>query len=182
MKIKIKIVPLKPEQYPELNKMATLIGEFIQYWGFKSIHGRIWTYLYLSKAPLNTHQLTQVLKISNPLASRSVSELLHYQLILEAEKGVNGVLCFKANPDVSQAIATVLKQREKIMLTAIETHFSKLKVSRKKDSMPQIDENRLKLVGQWIKLAQSYLDLGLSFAGTEFDPFSHPEILLEELK
>jgi DNA-binding transcriptional regulator GbsR (MarR family) len=182
MKIKKKLVSLKAQQFPELSKLADLIGEFIRYWGFKSIHGRIWTYLYFSKTSLNTHQLTQVLKISNPLVSRSVAELLEYKVILAVEKGVNGVLCFTANPDVTQAIVTVLKQREKKMLTMIESHLPKLKQPKKRNSMPLIDEGKIQLVEQWIKLAQSYLDLALSFGGTEFDPFTHPEKHLEEFE
>jgi DNA-binding transcriptional regulator GbsR (MarR family) len=180
MKIKKKIPVLKPEYFLELSKFASLVGEFIEYWGFKKVHGRIWTYLFLAREPLSTHDLTQVLKISNPLVSRSISELLKYEVVLEAGKGPNGVLCFRANPNVSGVIATVLKNREKKLLSLIEEKCEKLDGVQKDkiSTRPQINHENLELVKKWVKLCQNYLDLAIALNGTELDPFSNPEGLL----
>ena len=33
-------------------------GDFIEYWGFKSIHGRVWAYLTISARPLSQTEIT----------------------------------------------------------------------------------------------------------------------------
>jgi HTH-type transcriptional regulator, glycine betaine synthesis regulator len=92
MKIKKRETKLKPENFRELLETADLIGDFIEYWGFKKVQGRIWASLFLMSEPLNTRQLMELLNISSFLVSISVAELMKYGVILEAGKGRNGVL------------------------------------------------------------------------------------------
>ena len=51
----------KPSPYPELDELAEFVGEFIQYWGFKRIHGKIWAHLFLSEVPLDATTLVSSL-------------------------------------------------------------------------------------------------------------------------
>jgi two-component system phosphate regulon sensor histidine kinase PhoR len=55
-----------------LHSLSEQIGDFIQYWGFKKIHGMIWTHLYLSSTPLSAHELIQkaIQNINLPLAEK----------------------------------------------------------------------------------------------------------------
>ena len=161
MKIKKREPRLRPEEFSQLLEAADLVGDFIQYWGFKKVQGRIWACLFLMNEPLNTRQLVELLGISNSLVSISVAELLRYRVILEVEKGRNGVLLYRANPEVGAVIAGVLRSREQKLLKRIQESSSKLHPSAKA-ALRMSEENIKKLQG-WVQLAESLLETGIGF-------------------
>ena len=95
MKPKLKQRKLHPSKDPELARLAGVVGQFIEYWGFKEVQGRLWLYLFVSHDPLSSTELAQLLKISPALVTQSVKILLQYQVILTAPKGQNGVLRYR---------------------------------------------------------------------------------------
>jgi len=101
---------------PELSKLEDLIGDFIQYWGFKKLHGRIWTHLFLSENPMDTQELMNRLGVSKGMMSIVLRELLEFQVIYQAEEGKYGTVLYRANPDLTAVITNVLRQRELPML------------------------------------------------------------------
>ncbi len=107
-------------QLPELQELSEQIGEFIHYWGFKRVHGRIWTQLFLSDKPLDSADLVRQMKISKALVSISVRELLEYEVITEAGKSDRGTNLYSVNHDVLQVILNVLRGREKRLLGRIQ--------------------------------------------------------------
>lgn len=119
---------------PELQRVSDGVGQFIQYWGFKAIHGRIWTLLYLSSTPLSAAQVARALKVSKTLLSFSITELLEYSVIQEAGRGVKRTVYFRANPNINSVIANVLQLREKKLIEKIEESVEKLSSS--------LDQNR----------------------------------------
>ena len=66
---------------PSVQKLSLSIGNFIRYWGFRRIHGAIWTQVFLSKTPLSCTDLTERLGLSKALISPALEELCHYHLI-----------------------------------------------------------------------------------------------------
>ena len=91
--------------YPsELDALAEQVGEFIQYWGFKKVHGRIWTHLWLSDHPLDAGDLGKRLQISKALVSMSIADLLEYDVIQEVGRGEQGTTLYRSNPDQTQVI------------------------------------------------------------------------------
>lgn len=143
---------------PELEEMAERVGEFIQYWGFKKIHGKIWTHLYLSEKPLDAQDLIKRLGVSKALMSFSLNDLQEYQVILEAGKSDRNTQLFVANPDVLAVILNVLRRREKRMLAQIYSSYKMLSEieSREKQSI-HICEDRLAALGNMINQAQTTL-------------------------
>lgn len=107
-------------QLPELQELSEQIGEFIHYWGFKRVHGRIWTQLFLSERPLDSADLVRQMKISKALVSISVRELLEYEVIMEAGKSDRGTNLYSVNHDILQVILNVLRGREKRLLGRIQ--------------------------------------------------------------
>ncbi len=97
---------------PELEDLADQIGEFIHYWGFKRIHGRIWTHIYLAAKPLDAADLVRQMKISKALVSISLRELIDFEVIEEVGKSSRGTHLYRANPDILKVILSVLRQRE----------------------------------------------------------------------
>src|SRR5262245_22326676 len=61
--------------------VCNAIGEFIEYWGFKRIQGRVWTYLALSAEPRSQQDLAKGLNVSKALMSSTVAELERLGLV-----------------------------------------------------------------------------------------------------
>lgn len=111
---------------PELHELAEQIGEFIHYWGFKRVHGRIWTHLFLAKKPLDAADLVRQMSISKALVSISLRELLDYEVIQEVGKSPRGTNLYRTNPDILSVILSVLRQREKRMLSRVQAAHESL--------------------------------------------------------
>jgi len=62
-------------------RVCEATGEFIAWWGFKSIHGRIWALLALSRDPVSQAELSRTLGVSRALVSGAIAELLEYGLV-----------------------------------------------------------------------------------------------------
>src|SRR4051812_25087650 len=112
---------------PELEDLAEQIGEFIEYWGYKKVHGRIWTHLILSETPLDATALIRRLGISKALASMSLADLISPGVIYEAGRGKRGTILYAPNLNLTQVILNVLRQRERRMLARIAASFALLK-------------------------------------------------------
>ena len=150
---------------PELDDLASEVGEFICYWGFKKIHGRIWTHVYLSDLPLDAGQLMQRLKVSKALISLSVNDLLKYEVIRESGKSARGTQTYTSNPDVLDVILNVLRRRERKMLAKAETSHRMLS-SLNEESLKRakLHGERLVGMGRMIHQAQNALNSLLELA------------------
>lgn len=89
-------------------------GDFIEYWGFKSIHGRIWAYLAISTKPLSQRELADALEMSKGSISVAVNELIEYGLV-RLSSAHRHAPC-EAVMDVWPVIVGVLRTREWILL------------------------------------------------------------------
>lgn len=109
----------KISMHPEIDEVAGRVGEFIQYWGFKRIHGKIWTHLFLSDVPLDATTLVKRLKVSKALISFSIHDLLEYNVIRQVARGRGRTVLYEASPDVTGVILNVLRLRERKMMTQV---------------------------------------------------------------
>lgn len=150
---------MKNNNLPELEYLAELVGEFIQYWGFKKIHGKIWLNLYLSDTPLDASALMSKLNVSKALISISLKDLLDFNVILEQGLSGDGTRLYSANPDLSIVITHVLRQREKVMMGKIQAAFTQLKkISKEEISSNKIEMSRIKDLDKFIKTGEKGLD------------------------
>jgi HTH-type transcriptional regulator, glycine betaine synthesis regulator len=138
-----------------LDTVAERIGAFIEYWGFKKIHGRIWAHVFLADGPIGTDELIRRLRVSKALMSMSIADLMAYDVIREAGKGPRGVMRYSANPDVTEVIFNVLRARERRMLASITEAFGEL---RKQPDASGLDRSRLESLGELVELAEHALD------------------------
>jgi len=107
---------LNPTAPKELKRLAGAVGDFIRYWGFRRIHGQVWTQVYLSATPLSGADLTRTLGVSKALVSPALKELEFYDLIRRAAGGDEKTKRYEANPDVFSVIQKVLREREQKLL------------------------------------------------------------------
>jgi DNA-binding transcriptional regulator GbsR (MarR family) len=122
-------------QTSELNDFSDQFGNLMHNWGFKRIHGRIWSRLFISSRPLDAADLIEALNISKALVSISLRELLNVKAVEEVGRSSRGTNLFRANADLSSVYLEVLKQRERKMLEMTSTSLH---------SLTSLDEIQLK--------------------------------------
>jgi len=157
-------------ELPELEDIAEQIGEFIQHWGFKKIHGRIWTHLFLSKDPLDAGELIRRLKVSKALISMSLKDLLEYDVIQEVGRGRKGVVYYRASSDITANVVNVLRSRERRMLARMNASYRLLRdVKASEKEASKLDLGQVKALGDLIEVAESSLDSFIAMSEAEFD-------------
>lgn len=159
---------------PELDELASEVGEFICYWGFKKIHGRIWTHVYLSRTPLDAGQLTRRLRVSKALISLSINELLEFEVIQESSKSNRGTQTYVANPNILNVISGVLRKRERKMLTKAETSCKLLaSIEPERIDQAELHQGRVDGIGRLISEAQDVLTGFLELTAIDFKGWLH---------
>lgn len=154
-------------QESQFKEFSDAVGDFIRYWGFRRIHGQLWTQIYLSQESLSGVQLMRKLGVSKALVSPGLSELVKLKLIFSYQ--VDGrTKTYTANPDVFGVIREVLKTREQNLITKAKKSFDELneKISAA-GSNYGIEETRLKNVGEMIVAATVAIDLVIKSADCE---------------
>lgn len=152
--------PAKVKILPELKELEELVGNFIQYWGFKKIHGRIWAHLYTSAVPLDTQSIMARIKVSKGLMSIALRDLLEYEVVVPASTGKYGVTYYKANDDLMFVITNVLRAREAIMLSAVGSCVDRL-ANKSEDELTgsQLDFAKIQSIKAMTESAQSLLTM-----------------------
>ncbi len=142
-----------------LQKLSLSIGHFIRYWGFRRIHGAIWTQLYLSNDSLSCTDLTKRLGVSKALISPALDELCNYKLIHEAPAPNDKTKVYRASENISEVIQHVLKTRESKMLAQITKDFSDF--SQSNPEKEDCNSKRIETLGEMIHSANLMLGLML---------------------
>jgi DNA-binding transcriptional regulator GbsR (MarR family) len=152
----------------EFDDVAERVGEFIQYWGFKRIHGKIWTHLYLSSVPLDATTLVRRLRVSKALVSFSMRDLLEYNVIREVARGRGRTVLFEANPDVTSVILNVIRLRELKMMSTVRLAAERLN-QHSSDALLEMKISGKKLddLRGMIESAENFLHFILSADGME---------------
>jgi DNA-binding transcriptional regulator GbsR (MarR family) len=164
---------------PELEDVANQVGVFIEYWGFKNVHGRIWAHLFLSSTPLDAGQIMDRLKISKALTSMSLSELMQNDVIQVAGKGDRGSVLYKANTDLISIISNVLRSRERRMLCRTSAAAKNLKgLPNDKRKTVELDSSRVNCLINMIEQAEKCLDGFLAMSKVDFSSLSDFTALL----
>lgn len=155
----------------EVHLLADQVGDFIEYWGFRKIEGRIWTYLFLSKTALNAEQLMQLTGISKAMLSLSLQQLLEYDVVRKAFPDRERGQAYIANPNVMEVIGQVLRTRERQLLGKIHSSYHCAKESLKAEPSTSIHPERLQFLGQMVKSSVKLLDSFLSLQSLDLIPF-----------
>jgi DNA-binding transcriptional regulator GbsR (MarR family) len=146
---------MEKQEILRLQVLSTLVGHFIRYWGFRNIHGQIWTVIYLSREPLSGVEIKKLLEVSKALVSPALKELEEEGLIFQAESENSKTKRYAAKEDVSEIIRNVLKRREKPLIDQIQKIFSEIESKDGENS--SLDSQRLKNIGSMIQTAQMLL-------------------------
>ncbi len=145
-------------------RVGEAVGGFIEYWGFKAIHGRVWTLLALRTTPLSQTEIAKTLGVSRSLISGAVSELVDYGLVQPVGDHRNAP--YEAVFDMWPTIADVLRRREWMLLeaarVALEGAVEEAELLRSQGHVPNYDVGRIKTLYAMTELAQSMLRILIS--------------------
>ena len=97
------------------------VGAFIETWGFRSIHGRVWTLLALRAQPMAQTEIADLLGVSRSMVSLAVSELVHYGLVRPLSEHRNAP--YEARLDVWPTITDVVRNREWMLIERARLTF-----------------------------------------------------------
>ena len=153
---------MKNQDFYALSELASGVGDFIRYWGFRKIHGQIWTLVYLSEKPLSGIEIIKILNVSKALVSPALKELESEKLIFEIKSENAKVKRYVAVDDVGAVIGKVLEKREKPMMNQISEALQKLKKNEVSEMKDFLNSKRLKEIDQMIGTAQMGLALLLA--------------------
>lgn len=104
----------------EMVQLSETVAELLHAWGFKRVHGRIWSHLLLADSLLDAAELVKRLKISKALVSISIREMLNYGFVEEASLSSHGTQLYRANKDLHAIAQTVIQKREKELLNRVK--------------------------------------------------------------
>ena len=109
-----------------LKNIVDGIGSFIEYWGFRKIHGRIWGLLFLSDKPLSTPEIIEILGVSKALTSGAINELLEHNLIEKVGEVKYGGYSYCTTKSPAEAVREIIKNRELVLLHNIDENVDAL--------------------------------------------------------
>ncbi len=151
---------MKKQELLKLRKFSGYVGDFIRYWGFRRIHGQIWTVIYLSPEPKSGVEIVELLKVSKALVSPALKELEKEGLITQVRSENSKTKRYQAEEDVEKIVKGVLHRREKPMLKKISESFAEM---AGKDGLPiELKLDRLRKMEAMIQAAQLSLELLLN--------------------
>lgn len=92
--------------------VAEMMGELVEFWGFKASMGRVWTTLYLAPAPLSADQVVDETGLSVGAVSMALSELGQWGLVERVARPGARKRFYEADTDVWGVVRRIVRERE----------------------------------------------------------------------
>jgi DNA-binding transcriptional regulator GbsR (MarR family) len=140
--------------------VADQIGRLMDFWGFKRVHGRVWTILFLAEQPLSAADIRHRLDISVGATSMALAELRRWGAVREVHSGSRSVH-FEPETNIWRLVSRVLQDRERRMLDeTLELFEDALAVLRTGiDGVPCSSARRVERLVWLTRLARGMLDM-----------------------
>lgn len=139
-------------------------GDFIEWWGFRAIHGRVWTLLAITGRPLSQMDISVLLDVSRSLVNGAVLELEEWGLVERV--GDHRRAPIVAVTEVWPIITQVLRTREWMMIErvrlALEAAAQEADVHYLRTGQQPFSRERLHELMQLTEMAQSFLKVILN--------------------
>ena len=139
------------------------VGTFIEWWGFKAIHGRIWTLLALHRSPMSQAAISRSLGVSRALVSGAVSEMMEFGLIHPTQGGRQAP--YTAVMDIWPIISDILRDREWRMIEAVqmalEAAIEEAELAED-DGAPRWSVERMRLILGLTEMAHTFIKIIVS--------------------
>jgi DNA-binding transcriptional regulator GbsR (MarR family) len=158
-----KLDAATPPLSPELYRACEAVGQVVELWGFKRVHGMIWMYIYLHNTPVSTKDIQGALGVSAGLVSMSLAELQHWAVVHRHSAPGERKDFYTAEINIGRPIMKVLREREAYQLGVMVESLRAVRASLSEEHDPlavqQLDALiRLSALGQ--ELFNRFLELG----------------------
>jgi len=142
-------------------EVCSAVGVFIEYWGFKSVHGRVWTLLAMRRKALAQSEIAELLGVSRSLISGTIHELVKLGLVRPVGEGRHAP--FEAILDVWPTVSEVLRSREWMIVesvrTALDAAIEEAEYLELKGEETPYDLARMKTLMHLSRTAQAFLKM-----------------------
>jgi len=137
------------------------VGTFIAWWGFKAIHGRVWTLLALRGEPMSQAEIGRTLSVSRALVSGAIGDLMSYRLVRVVGSGRTAP--YEAVMDVWPVISDVLREREWMMLesarVSLEAAVEEAELAQDMGTPIRWSLERMRVLLGLTEMAQTFLKI-----------------------
>lgn len=139
------------ELAPWQKRVADALGTAIEFWGFKSNHGRVWALLYLEGRPLTAAEIQRKLGMSKGAVSMITRELEQWRVVHRVRISGSASWHFDAETELFKMIRRVVEERESRLISRIEMDLSEAELqARAANVSPEIVERirRLRILAR----------------------------------
>lgn len=144
---------------PRVLAVCDAVGSFIEAWGFKAIHGKVWALLALRREPTSQVDVSEILGVSRSLVSAAIAELTEYGLVRAIGDHRNAP--YEARLDVWPSILDVVRSREWMLMErarlALETALEEAELASESGERVAYDVKRMRMVLAMTQLGQTVL-------------------------
>ncbi len=151
-----------PKEAESLNHVADAAGTFFEHLGYRSVVGKVWAALILSRDPLDSRALIDILEISTGALSMSLKDLVELGLVYRETKDEDRRYYYRAENDLLVITSRVFRGRERKKLVTV---LEKLKLAESAlavEDESQLSEEeafRLVQVRRLIELGEFVIDV-----------------------
>jgi DNA-binding transcriptional regulator GbsR (MarR family) len=93
-------------------QVANMVGDLIEFWGFRRNMGRLWCVLYLHEKPMSAEELRNFLEVSSGTISMTLGELQQWQVVRKVKVAKERREYFEAETDIWKMVSRVFRERE----------------------------------------------------------------------
>lgn len=164
---------------PLVLQMCDMIGNIMEFWGFRKVLGRIWTLLYLSPEPLSAADMKAMLGMSIGNVSMAVNELERWGVIKRAIGPVARREYFEAETHLWKMISRVFRERERVYVENALEQMEQIKEelqtrmrhgSRGESTLAHYRKERIEMLIQAAQIALRLLDALIATARIDASP------------
>jgi DNA-binding transcriptional regulator GbsR (MarR family) len=129
-------------------RVAEVIGGLMEFWGFKAVMGRMWTFLYLSPEPLSAAELGERLQASTGAVSMALADLQKWGVVKKAWRPGERRDFYEPETSIWKMVTRVFRERELAFVrAAIEAFESTRKTLAKLRASTDADtKKRIKFI------------------------------------
>jgi DNA-binding transcriptional regulator GbsR (MarR family) len=105
---------MRPELDRDTTELAVVevVGELIEFWGFRKILGQVWAVLYLAGRPLSAPELQRRLQASAGAISLALGDLKRWGVITQMWRPGHRSILYLPETDFWKMVSRVVRERE----------------------------------------------------------------------
>jgi DNA-binding transcriptional regulator GbsR (MarR family) len=163
-------------------RVADMIGRLIEYWGFRAIMGRLWTFLYLSPEPLTAPELARRLGVSTGSISMAVTDLQKWGVVKKTWRPGDRKDFYEAETSIWKMVSRVIRERELVYVHDAIAEFdaARAQAAAERAGASAADKSRLKFIEGRLdtllalsRVGESLLNLIIAGKSVDLSPLRH---------